>query len=52
MLTVARLPQNDMPMASSIAVFSLLDQWECSLRSRAIGEDCTYSRISVDGVPG
>ncbi len=50
--TMERFPQNDIPRASSTAVFSLDDQWEWIPRSFVSGWLCTNSRISVDGVPG
>ena len=49
---MARLPQNDIPKASSNAVFSLDDQWEWMPRDLATSLHCTNSRISVEGVPG
>ncbi len=50
--TRARLPAYDIPMAASIAVFSLADQQRCTLPSSACLECWIYSVISVDGVPG
>ena len=52
MQTMARLPTNDMPRASSMAVFSLDDHVRWTLRSAASGWLWIYSVISVDGVPG
>gem|GEM_PF-6493803 len=52
MQTSAFLPAYDMPMALSMAVFSLADQFDLIWRSFASAEACMYSVISVDGVPG
>lgn len=52
MQTSARLPQNDMPRASSMAVFSLADHLQWTFRSAASGWFWMYSVISVEGVPG
>ena len=35
-----------------MALFSLVDHWEWTRRSRASAEPWMYSMISVDGVPG
>ena len=50
--TKARFPAYDMPSAASMAVFSLADHTLCTLRAAANVDCCTYSMISVDGVPG
>ncbi len=52
MQTSARLPANDMPSASSIAVFSFDDHVQWMPRSAVSGCVWMYSVISVEGVPG
>ena len=52
MQTNAFFPAYDMPMALSMAVFSLADQLDLIFLSLASLEACMYSVISVDGVPG
>ena len=52
MHTRARFPANDMPSASSIAVFSLADHVQWMPRWAVSGCPCIYSVISVEGVPG
>ena len=52
MQTSARLPANDMPRASSMAVFSLVDQRQWTPRSLARALPWMYSVFSVEGVPG
>ena len=47
----ARLPAYDIPSATSIA-FSLADHLQWIFASAARLDACTYSIISVDGVPG
>ncbi len=48
---IARRPANEVPSASSYAVFSLVHQAACG-RPCACEYRTRYSRISVDGVPG
>ncbi len=52
MQTSARRPANDMPNASSMAVFSFADQAQWMPRRAARGWAWMNSAISVEGVPG
>ncbi|MBA7541847.1 hypothetical protein ES705_34163 [subsurface metagenome] len=52
MQTMDLLPAYASPKAASIAVFSLADHFLLIFLSAASFDLCTYSIISVDGVPG
>ena len=52
MQTMERLPAYDMPMADSMAVFSLPAQMLCTSPARPCLEFWINSVISVEGVPG
>ena len=52
MQTNARLPAYDIPMADSMAVFSLADHNDLIFFSLACFDPWIYSAISVEGVPG